>query len=142
MRLRSHTLLQLKMTEEKVQFELEFPVKASPHMLFPYLSTPSGLAEWFADNVNSRGEKYTFIWDSEERSAKRLAKKTDKFIRFRWEEDEEAGNNYFFEFKIIVDELTNDASLIITDHSDEDEVEEDKLLWESQIHELLHLIGS
>ncbi|HBF19330.1 MAG: hypothetical protein CMI36_15890 [Owenweeksia sp.] len=130
------------MTEEKVKFEMEFPVKASPHMLYPYLSTPSGLSEWFADNVNSRGEKYTFIWDGEERSARRLAKKTDKFIRFRWEEDEEDGNNYFFEFKIVVDELTNDASLMIIDFSDEDEVEEDKLLWDSQVNELLHTIGS
>ena len=115
------------MTEEKVQYEVEIPVKASPHMLFPYLSTPSGLSEWFAD---------------EERSAKRLAKKTDKFIRFRWEEDEEEGLNYFFEFKIIVDELTQDASLIVIDHSEPDEVEEDKRLWESQVHELLHTIGA
>tara|TARA_R110002072_G_scaffold162072_11_gene313853 strand:+ start:3964 stop:4356 length:393 start_codon:yes stop_codon:yes gene_type:complete len=130
------------MTEEKVQYEVEIPVKASPHMLFPYLSTPSGLSEWFADNVNSRGEKFTFIWDGEERSAKRLAKKTDKFIRFRWEEDEEEGLNYFFEFKIIVDELTQDASLIVIDHSEPDEVEEDKRLWESQVHELLHTIGA
>lgn len=130
------------MTEEKVQYEVEIPVKASPHMLFPYLSTPSGLSEWFADNVNSRGEKFTFIWDGEERSAKRLAKKTDKFIRFRWEEDEEEDLNYFFEFKIIVDELTQDASLIIIDFSVPDEVEEDKRLWESQVHELLHTIGA
>lgn len=130
------------MTEEKVQYEVEIPVKASPHMLFPYLSTPSGLSEWFADNVNSRGEKFTFIWDGEERSAKRLAKKTDKFIRFQWEEDEEEGASYFFEFKIIVDELTQDASLIVIDFSIPDEVEEDQRLWESQVHELLHTIGA
>lgn len=130
------------MTEEKVKYELEFPVKASPHMLFPFLSTPSGLSEWFCDDVNSRGEKFTFMWDSDERVAFMLAKKKDMFIRFRWEEDEEEGNSYYFEFKIEVDELTNDAALMITDFSDEDEVEEDKLLWESQVHELLHTIGS
>lgn len=130
------------MTQEKVKYEIEIPVKASPHMLFPYLSTPSGLSEWFSDDVNSRGEKYTFIWDEEERVAFRLSKKTDKFIRFRWEEDEEEGLKYFFEFKIVVDELTNDTSLIVTDFSDEDEVEGDKLLWESQVNELLHTIGS
>ncbi len=130
------------MTEEKVKYELEFPVRASPHMLFPFLSTPSGLSDWFCDDVNSRGEEFTFIWDGDERTAVLVGKKTDKFIRFRWEEDEAEGNKYFFEFKIQVDELTNDASLILTDFSDEDEVEEDKLLWESQIHELLHTIGS
>jgi len=127
---------------DKIKFELEFPVKASPAMLFPYLSTPSGLSEWFSDDVNSRGEKFTFIWDSEERDAFRIARKKDQFIRFRWEEDEEEGNKFYFEFRIEVDELTNDTSLIIVDHSEEDEVEEDKLLWDSQIHQLLHTIGS
>ena len=94
-------------------------------MLFPYLSTPSGLSEWFSDDVNSRGEKYTFIWEGEERDAFRIARKKDQFIRFRWAEDEEEGNKYFFEFRIEVDELTNDTSLIIVDHSEEDEMEED-----------------
>ena len=87
------------MEGEKVKFELEFPVKASPSMLYPFLSTPSGLAEWFADDINSRGDKFTFIWDGEERSAMRIAKKKDHFIRFRWEEDEDDGSKYFFEFK-------------------------------------------
>jgi len=130
------------MTEEKVKYELEFPVKASPHMLFPFLSTPSGLSEWFCDDVNSRGEKFTFIWDGDERTAYMVGKKTDNYIRFRWEEDYEEDNKYYFEFRIVVDDLTNDAALMITDHSDEDEVEEDKLLWESQVHELLHTIGA
>ncbi len=130
------------MTEEKVQYELEFSVKASPHMLFPFLSTPSGLSEWFCDDVNSRGEKFTFIWDGDEKVAYRLSKKTDKHIRFQWEEDHEESNSYYFEFRIVVDELTNDAALMVTDFSDADEVEEDKLLWESQINELLHTIGA
>ena len=129
-------------TAEKVKYEIEIPVKASPHMLFPYLTTPSGLSEWFCDDVNSRGEKFTFIWDEEERSAIRLAKKNDKFIRFQWEEDAEEDNKYFFEFNIQVDELTNDTSLIVTDFGEADEVEEDKLLWASQVNELLHTIGS
>ena len=91
---------------------------------------------------NSRGEKFTFLWDGDERDAVMLGKKTDKYIRFRWQEDEEEGNKYYFEFRIVVDELTNDTALIITDFSDEDEVEEEKLLWDSQIHELFHTIGS
>ena len=111
-------------------------------MLFPFLSTPSGLSEWFCDDVNSRGELFTFFWDGSEESAKMIKKKNDKFIQYRWEADEEDGNKYFFEFRIVVDELTHDVSLIVTDHVDPDEEEEAKLLWESQIHELLHTIGS
>lgn len=127
---------------DRVKYELEIPVKASPAMLYNYLSTPSGLSEWFSDDVNSRGEKFTFIWDEEERDALRISKKKNDFIRFRWMEDEEEGNKNFFEMRIQVDELTGDAALIITDFAEEDELEEDKLLWESQVQELLHIIGS
>ena len=128
--------------EEKIKYELEFPVKASPAMLFPFLSTPSGLSEWFCNDVNSRGEQFTFFWDDSEESATMIKKKQDKFIMFRWQEDVEDGNKNYFEFNIVVDELTKDVSLMVTDFAEEDEVEESKQLWDSQIHELLHVIGS
>jgi len=125
---------------DKVEYTLEFVVKASPKMLYKFLSTPSGLSEWFADNVNSRGKKFVFIWDGSEETAFLLNKKQDKHIRFKWEVDEDS--DYFFEFKLETDDLTNDVSLIITDYSEEDEIEEAQLLWESQVNSLLHAIGS
>lgn len=124
---------------EKVRFELEFPIHASPGFLFQYISTPDSMGEWFADNVNSRGKKYTFIWDDTEEVAERIGQKTDTFVRFKWEEDEEEGT--YFEFRIEVDDLTKDVSLLVIDFADEDEVEESKMFWENQIAELKHVIG-
>ena len=63
--------------EEKVKFEIEFPIQASPSLLYQYMSSPSGMSEWFADNVNSRGEYYTFIWNGSEEKAKLLGKKRE-----------------------------------------------------------------
>ena len=111
-------------------------------MLFPFLSTPSGLSEWFCDDVNSRGELFTFFWDGSEESAKLIGKKKDKYVRFRWTSAEEEGEKTYFEFRIDVDELTSDASLMIVDFAEEAEVEESKLLWDSQVHDLLRVIGS
>ena len=125
---------------DKIKFEVEFPIHASPHMLFQYFGTPSGLSEWFADNVNSRGELYTFIWDGTEEEAKVLQVRPEEKIRFKWLEDED--EKTFFEFRIEVDEITKDVSLIITDFADEDEVEETKMFWENQIDELKHTIGA
>ncbi len=124
---------------DKVKFELEFPIHASPNFLFQYLSTPDSLGEWFADNVNSRGKLFTFIWDGSEEIAERLSQKNDVFIKFKWVEDEE--KETYFELRIQVDALTNDVSLIVTDFADEDEVEESKMFWENQISELKHTIG-
>ena len=124
---------------DKVKVELEFPIQASPSFLYQYLSTPDALGEWFADNVNSRGKFFTFIWDDSEEVAERLTQKNDDFIRFKWVEDDEAET--YFEFRIQVDALTKDVSLIVTDFSDDDEVEEIKMFWENQIAELKHTIG-
>jgi uncharacterized protein YndB with AHSA1/START domain len=125
---------------EKVKVIIEFPIHASPKMLFQYFGTASGLSEWFADNVNLRGNVYTFIWDGSEEKAEVLSKKSDSKIRFKWIESK--GDDSYFEFRIQVDELTKDVSLMITDFAEEDEVEESKMFWENQIGELKHRIGA
>ena len=124
----------------KVKYEMEFPIQASPKLLFQYISSPSGLSEWFADNVNSRGEIFIFIWDNAEESAKLISKKNPEKIKFKWLEDETP--DCYFELKIQVDEITKDVSLIVTDFSDEDELEESKMLWTNQISDLKKILGS
>ena len=125
--------------QEKIKFELEFPIHSSPQLLYQYISTPSGLSEWFADNVNSRGEVFTFIWDDAEEEAKLIRKKNGEFVKFKWTEGDE---DTFFEIKIVVDEITKDVSIVITDFTDEDELDEAKMLWENQISDLKHVLGS
>jgi uncharacterized protein YndB with AHSA1/START domain len=127
--------------DEKVKFEIEFTIQASPQLIYQYISTPSGLSEWFSDNVNSRGEFFTFIWDDSQEKAKLISKKTGERIKFRWITDEDDQTSYF-EIKIQVDEITKDVSLIITDFAEEDEVEESKMLWENQISSLKQVLGS
>ena len=126
----------------KVAFSLEIDFHASPQLLFQYLSTPSGLSEWFADNVNSRGEDFTFIWDDSEEYAKLLQKKNNEKVRFRWLNDEEDQDDYYFEFKIVVDEITKDVSLNLSDFADEDELDEAKMLWENLIGSLKQVLGA
>lgn len=126
--------------EEKVKFEMEFPIQSSPALLYQYISTPSGMSEWYADDVNSRGEFFTFIWSESEEVAKLLGKKNNERIKFRWEEDE--GTDYYFELRIQVDEITKDVSLMITDFVEGDEIEEGKMLWENMVSNLKQILGS
>ena len=126
---------------DKVKYELEIPIHASPNMLYQYISSPSNLQEWFADKVNSRGKIFTFDWDGTEEVAELIIKKTGERIRFKWLESED--DESFFEIRIQVDAITKDVSLIVTDFADdEDEVEEAKQLWENQIDELRQTIGA
>ena len=122
----------------KKQYTIEYDFHASPQLLFQSLSPPSGLSEWFADNVNSRGEDFTFLWDDSEEEAKLLSLKADKTIRFQWKEDQDS----FFQFEIVVDEITKDVSLLVTDFAEEDEIEESQMLWNNLIADLKQVLGS
>ena len=124
---------------DKIKYEVEFVIQSSPQLLYQYISTPSGLSEWFADNVNSRGEMFNFIWDGSEEQAKLLKRKSDEFVKFTWMAEED---DSFFEMRIIVDEITKDVSLFITDFAYEDEVDESKMLWENQVSSLKQVLGS
>ena len=127
---------------KKVPFSIEYDIHSSPQLLFQYLSTPSGLSEWFADNVNSRGEIFTFIWDGSEEIAKLIQIKTNEKVKFQWQTGEEDDKKYFFEFFLQVDEITKDVSLIVSDFSEEDELDESKMLWNNLIQDLKHVLGS
>ena len=124
---------------DKIKYELEFPIQASPNMLYQYISSASSLSEWYADNVNSRGKIFSFFWDGVEEQAELISSKNNQFVKFKWLEEDD---NYYFEIKIVVDELTKDVSLMVSDFSEEDEVEESKMLWESQIADLKQVLGS
>ena len=124
---------------DKIKYELEFPIQASPNMLYQYISSASSLSEWYADNVNSRGKIFSFFWDGVEEQAELVSSKNNQLVKFKWLEEDD---NYYFEIKIVVDELTKDVSLMVTDFSEEDEVEESKMLWESQIADLKQVLGS
>lgn len=118
---------------------LEFEIKSSPNILYNYLSTPSGLVEWFCDDVNIKGKQYKFIWEGEESPAEVLRKVNGKLVRYQWVDGDE---EEYFEFEIKKDELTGDIALVITDFVDEDEAEEIELLWESQIQDLRGALGA
>ncbi len=128
--------------DTKIRYELEFPLNSSPQLLYQYISTPSGLQEWFADDVNSRGEFFTFIWDGNEEYARLSSKKTGEKVKFKWVDDSKKDTEYYFELRILEDEITKDVSLMVVDFAIEDELEESRLLWENQISDLKHVIGS
>jgi uncharacterized protein YndB with AHSA1/START domain len=123
----------------KSKFQLEYTLNVSPNILFSRLSTAGGLAEWFADDIHLNDNIYTFFWSEAKQEARLLQKKNNKFVRFKWLDDED--HDSFFEFRINKDELTGDVALIITDFADDDEKNDAMELWDTQIDELKHILG-
>jgi len=122
----------------KNKFELEYSINSSPKILYTRLSTPGGLSEWFADDINIQGSTYTFIWDGAEQVAELITKKDNQLVRFKWLDNDD---DSYFEFKIRKDELTGDVALVITDFIEDDEKDDAVDLWDRQIDELKHALG-
>lgn len=122
------------------KFELEYVIHSSASILFEFLTSPSGLSEWFCDDVNIRNENCSFVWDGVEQKAKLVKFIEEKLVRFQWEDK---GDGSYFEFRIEKDDLTNDISLMVTDFAETaEERESSKLLWDSQIEQLMKVLGS
>jgi uncharacterized protein YndB with AHSA1/START domain len=123
---------------EKVRIQLEYVINCSPKVLYNRLSTASGLTEWFAEDVRVRGKKFTFILDVSEMTAEITLHLENRLVRFSWVDEPDS----YFEFRISQDELTSDVSLIIIDFAEEGEEEETAELWNTQITDLKHILGS
>jgi len=129
---------------EKVKFQQEYLINASASIIYNCLITPSGLSEWFADDVNIKKDVYTFMWDGSEEYARLLTSKKDEYVKFRWveDEDDEGDKDTFFEIRLRIDDLTQEVAILVTDFADDDEVDEAQLLWDSQIDRLKRVLGS
>ena len=112
------------------KFTLEFIIRSSAKVLYDFLITPTGLSQWFADQVDNEGNTYFFTWDSVEDQAELISTDDDDFIRFQWDYQDE---DEYFEFRIEKGEITGDTILYVTDFADPSEVESQKQLWQSQI---------
>lgn len=124
---------------KKVPYTIEYTVRSSPAILYEFLSTTSGLQEWFADQVVQKEGVYSFSWNGSEEKAMVVDKTQDEFIRFHWVN---SPTNEYFEFRIRKSEVTSETVLLVTDFADKNEVKDQTQLWDSQLKDLFHRIGS
>ena len=124
----------------KSKFIGEYSINASRKMLFPYISTASGLSQWFADDVNITEDKvYTMLWDGEVNRARIVSIKANQHIKFEFEGEDDEDLN-FIEIRLEMNELTQEVYIKITDYSDLDDQEVSDL-WEGLIHDLKEIVG-
>jgi len=128
----------LKMAKSK-KFTLEYIIRSSPMILYDFLTTATGLQQWFADEVDNDGREFSFTWRGDTERADLVSTEDDDFIRYRWEWQDA---NEYFEFRIDKTEITNDTILYVTDFAEERDIDNAKRLWDAQIHNLIKRIGA
>jgi hypothetical protein len=122
----------------KTKFQVEFPIHTTVKMLYPRISTASGLEQWFAEQVKVKGNEFTFIWSGIAQLADLTAIRENQLVRFSWKDDPE---KTYFELRIKIDEITNDMALVVTDFAEEEDKHDSIELWHTQILNLKHLLG-
>lgn len=123
----------------RIKYTVDYLIKSSPAILFDFLSTASGLSQWFADRVEDNNvDELVFFWEGYPEKAAIVDSVDNEFIRFEMEsgEDEE-----YLEFRIEKSEVTSDTILIITDFADKTDIPDQKKLWDSQIKTLTNRVG-
>ena len=126
----------------KEKFELEYLLKTSPRVLENMIGSPTGLSEWFADDVNANDDIYSFVWDGSVEEARLITHKMNTKIKFKWLADEEEGLDTYFEINYQVDSMTSMVALRIVDFSSSEDKEGAIMLWDQQINDLKRLLGA
>ncbi len=127
---------------KKIPFTVERTFKSSPTILYSFLTTPSGLVQWFADYVDldPNGEVFTFEWNGDEQVAEVLNYDEDEYIKLRWEDEED--DKAYFEYKIKVTDITKETILTVTDFAYKEDIASSKELWNSQLNDLAKALGN
>ncbi len=124
---------------KKQQFSLEYSLRCPASILYEFLSTPAGLQEWFADQVDERENVFSFSWDGDTTHAEVVERESDKFIRFHWSD---APKEEFWEFRIGKSDITNQTVLYIQDFADKKDIKDQSQLWTYQVKDLMHRLGN
>mgnify|MGYP006230709431 FL=1 len=129
----------------KQKFIGEYQINASRKMLFPYLSTATGLCQWFADdvNINNIDKTLIFILDGDERIAVIDSIKNNRYVKFRFlNDDEKPKENDTLEFRLEINELTQSVFVRVEEYTDTDDLEESYQIWENLLSQLKEIIGA
>ncbi|MDR7130216.1 uncharacterized protein YndB with AHSA1/START domain [Algoriphagus sp. 4150] len=128
----------------KNKFVADYQINASKKIVFHYLSTASGLEEWFADEVKITEDKnYIFNFDSEDHYARLASQRSNSHVKFEFYDPKnpDEPDHAFIEFKLEENDLTQTLFLKVIDYSDSYDDEELIAIWEGMIGRLKDIIG-
>jgi len=124
---------------KRVKINLEFIFRASPAILYKFLTTPDCLIRWFCDEADITGDQYTYTWSGSEEVAELVDDIEEERLRFKWADSD--NDEEYLEFRMSKSDVTNTSIMEITDFCDEDEIDDTRALWESQMKTLQTVTG-
>jgi len=120
---------------QRVKYDQEYIFRASPAILYTFITTPTGIVRWFCDEVDiTKDDVFTFSWEGSEEVATMVDDIEEERVRFKWEDADDPDE--YLEFRMYKSTITNETVLEITEWCDEDEVGDQKDFWQQLIEKL------
>ncbi len=124
---------------KRVHYKFEYLFKASPTILYQFLTDPSCLIRWFCDEVDVTGDVYTFRWGETEEIAVVVDDFEEELFRLHWENAD--ADQEHLDFKISTSDVTGDTILHIRDYCDANEVNDLQRYWDALMTRLRAVCG-
>lgn len=118
----------------RYKLQLEFLFKASPNILYTFLTTPACIVRWFCDKAEVEEHQIIYSWKGNKEVALILLDHEEEVLRLKWADSEY--DNEYLEFKISESPVTGETILELTDFCDEGEINDTRQYWNQQIKNL------
>jgi uncharacterized protein YndB with AHSA1/START domain len=131
-------------TSSKRRFEMEYPINASPRLLFPYLASASGLSQWFCDDVRlDPDHRLNMVWDRQNHYAEIALQRPGRSIRYVFldERKQPLHDANYLDFSLEYSKITDGVFLRVTDYSDHSNAQEQQELWDGLVSKLREQVG-
>ncbi|MBP7184020.1 MAG: activator of HSP90 ATPase 1 family protein [Saprospiraceae bacterium] len=125
---------------ERSKIELEYIIKASPTILYQFLTTPACLVRWFCDAADVYDDFFVFSWKGNDEIAFLIDDIEEERLRLRWEDAD--NEKEYFEYAITTSPITEETILTITDFCDKDEIDYQKNYWNNNVESLKKVMGA
>jgi uncharacterized protein YndB with AHSA1/START domain len=124
---------------KRVKVEFEFIFRASPNLLYQFITTPACLVRWYCDEVEITEDLYSFAWNGAIEDAEMVDDFEDERVRFKWLDADDTKE--YFEFKMYKSDVTLETVLEITDYCDAGDEKSTRDWWTSQMNALKQECG-
>jgi uncharacterized protein YndB with AHSA1/START domain len=128
----------------KRRFEMEYPINASPKLLFPYLASASGLSQWFCDDVRlDPDHRLNMVWDKQNHFAEITLQRPGRSVRYVFldERKQALTDANYLDFSLEYSKITDSVFLRVTDYSDHSNDQEQQELWDGLVSKLREQVG-
>ena len=122
---------------KRVKIDMEYIFRASPAILYTFITTPECLVRWFCDVVDIQDDTYTFSWGDSDELADMLDDLEEERVRFGWHDNEDE----YLEFRMYRSGVTNQTVLEISDFCDDGEQGEQNDYWNNLVQILKKVTG-